>query len=133
MSINKITYLNTILPNNLFLFNNSSKIRLYFNDYLEIIQFLGSLEQDKVYVLTFELVVSWFLFEEDSPVLNLSKPILVTKNSNPKLIFKFINDKIRLACDTYYLDDTILEMIECSNNYEDKPGVIIKYAEIKLF
>jgi len=133
MSINKITYLNTILPNNLFLFNNSSKIRLYFNDYLEIIHFLGSLEQDKVYVLTFELVVSWFLFEEDSPVLNLSKPILVTKNSNPKLIFKFINDKIRLACDTYYLDDTILEMIECSDNYEDKPGVIIKYAEIKLF
>jgi hypothetical protein len=72
------------------------------------------------------------MFEEDSPVLNLSKPILVTKNSNPRLISNFIKDRIRLACDTYYLDDTILEMIECSDN-SDKPGVIIKYNEINIF
>lgn len=66
------------------------------------------------------------MFEEDSPVLNLSKPILVTRNSNPKLITNFIKDRIRLACDTYYLDDTILEMAEYSDNYSDKPGVSIK-------
>lgn len=132
MSINNITYLDTILSNNLFIFNNSSKSRLYFNDYIEITLLLSSLEQDKIYVLTFDLVVSWLLFEEDSPVLNLSKPILVTRNSNPRLIANFIKDRIRLACDTYYLDDTILEMIECSDN-SDKPGVIIKYNEISLF
>jgi hypothetical protein len=66
------------------------------------------------------------MFEEDSPVLNLFKPILVTRNSNPRLITNFIKDRIILACDTYYLEDTVLEMIECSD-YSDKPGVIIKY------
>ena len=83
MSINKITYLSAILPNKLFVFNNSSKSRLYFNDWFEIKLFLNELEPDKVYVLTFDLIVSWFLYEEDSPNLNLSKPILVTRNSNP--------------------------------------------------
>jgi hypothetical protein len=132
MTITNITYLDQFYPNNLAIFNNPSITRLYFNDYIEITQFLGSLEQDKIYVLTFDFVVSWLMFEEDSPVLNLSKPILVTKNSNPRLISNFIKDRIRLACDTYYLDDTILEMIECSDN-SDKPGVIIKYNEINIF
>jgi len=132
MTITNITYLDQFYPHNLAIFNNPSINRLYFNDYIEITQFLRSLEPDKIYVLTFDFVVSWLMFEEDSPVLNLSKPILVTKNSNPRLISNFIKDRIRLACDTYYLDDTILEMIECSDN-SDKPGVIIKYNEINIF
>jgi hypothetical protein len=82
MSINKITYLNTILPNNLFIFNNSSKINLIFHDYLEIIQFLNELEQDKVYVLTFDFVVSWFSFEEDSPVNESSSPVNESNNND---------------------------------------------------
>lgn len=127
MSIKNITYLDTILQNSMFISNNSSKSRLFFNDWFEITQFLNGLEHDKVYVLTFDLVVSWLLYEEDSPFLNLSKPILVTRNSNPRLISNFIKDRIRLACDSYYLDDTILEMIECSDNSE-KPGVIINYS-----
>lgn len=108
MSIKNITYLDTILPNNLFIFNNSSKTRLFFNDYVETTQFLNGLEHDKVYVLTFDLVVSWLLYEEDSPSLNLSKPILVTRNSNPRLIVNFIKDRIRIACNSCYLDDTIV-------------------------
>lgn len=133
MSITKITYLENILENNLFIFNNSFKSRLYFNDWFEIKQFLNGLEHDKVYVLTFDLVVSWFAYEEDSPSLNLSKPILVTRNSNPRLIANFIKNRIRLACDDYYLDQTVLEMIEGSDNYSDKPGVIITYDKINLF
>lgn len=134
MSITNITYLDTIIKNNLFIFNNSSKSRLYFHDYIGITYFLNELEQDTVYVLTFDLIVSWFLYEEDSPSLNLSKPILVTRNSNPRLIANFIKDRIRLACDSYYLDDTILDMIEDSGySNSEKPGVIINYNEIKLF
>lgn len=69
----------------------------------------------------------------DEPYIILSQSILISGKSDPILISKYINDKIRLACDTYYLDDTVLEMIECSDNYSDKPGVIIKYNEITIF
>jgi len=72
------------------------------------------------------------MYEEDSPVLILSKPILITKNSNPKLIANFIRNRIIIALDRYYLDHTVLEMIECPD-YPEKPGVIIKYNEISIF
>lgn len=58
MTISNITFLDRLYPNNLAIFNNPSIIRLYFNDYIEITQFLSSLQHDKVYVLTFDFVVS---------------------------------------------------------------------------
>jgi hypothetical protein len=39
--------------------------------------------------------MSWFTYEEDSPVISLSKPILITKNSNPRLISNFIKNQVR--------------------------------------
>jgi len=50
---------------------------------------------DKTYVITFEFILSLLLFEEDSPVLILSKPILITKNSNPRIISNFIKNQVR--------------------------------------
>jgi hypothetical protein len=58
MSITKITYLDVLLPNRLFLMSNPSITRLYFHDYLEIKQFLNNLEVDKTYVITFDFVMS---------------------------------------------------------------------------
>jgi hypothetical protein len=125
-------FIDQIIPNNLYISNNSSFIRLYFTDRLEIQHFLADLESDQAYVVTFEFVYSWLQYDEDSPIINLSKPILVTKSSNPRLISNFLNERIRLACDSYYLDETVLE--DYSNtNKEDKPGVILRYAKINLF
>jgi hypothetical protein len=128
MTITNITYLDQFYPNNLAIFNNPSITRLYFNDYIEITQFLGSLEQDKIYVLTFDFVVSWLMFEEDFPVLNLSKPILVTRNSNPRLITNFIKSQIDLACLSYNI-----EQIDNLNDKTETAGVLIKYREINIF
>jgi hypothetical protein len=102
---------------------------LYFNDYIEIAQFLSKLEIDKVYVVTFNFIISWLLYKEEGPIINLSKPILITKNSNPRLISKFLKSRIKSFCDSYYLDPNILEMMI----QEDGPGVLIKYREITLF
>jgi len=95
MSITKITYLDVLLPNRLFLMSNPSITRFYFHDYLEVKQFPDNLEVDKTYVITFDFVMSWFTYEEDSPVISLSKPILITKNSNPRLISNFIKNQVR--------------------------------------
>ena len=58
MTVSNITFLEGLYPNKLAIFNNPSISRLYFNDYIEITLFLSSLEPDKIYVLTFDLVVS---------------------------------------------------------------------------
>jgi hypothetical protein len=125
MSIKNITYLDQILENRLFIFNNPSIEWLHFSDYIEIKSFLDSLEIDKTYVITFDFIISWLSYDEDSPVINLSKPILITKNSNPRLIADFIKSRIILACENYYLDDSIID--------KDGLGVIVKYDQINLF
>jgi hypothetical protein len=68
------------------------------------------------------------MHDDDTPIISLGKPILITKNSDPKVNSNYLKDRIDLAIDSYYLDDTILE-------YEkvDGPGVIINYSKINLF
>lgn len=129
MSINKITYLDDLIPNNLFISTNTLKIRLFFSDTLELIQNLKSLDQGQAYVVTFNFVYSWLQYTEDSPTITLSKAILITKNSNAKLIKNFIYERIHLAIDSYYLDESILEISDKSNS----PGVIMSYSKINLF
>jgi len=132
LSINKITYLEDLVENE---GNNKisiSKIytdRFYFNDYKEVSEFINSLENDKSYLITFEFIfLSWLQYEEDNPALVLSKPIIISKDSNPWLISNFIKNRINLACNNYYLDeDMISEMIG-----PDAPGILVKYSEIEI-
>jgi hypothetical protein len=129
MSINEITFLHGTLPTSISnsMFNSSiSNIRFYFNDYSEVKQFLNKLDSDKIYVLSLELVLSWPLYIEDDPVIVLSKPFLVTRNSNYKLISEYIQSRISIACNLYSIED----MNE--DNIID-PGVLVKYREITYF
>lgn len=130
-SINKITFFDDIYSNNkneIYYIRNSYINRIYFHDHQEISDLLYNLEDNKIYVITFDFIISWLQYEEDSPVINLCKPILITKHSNPRLISDFIQSKIRIACDNYYLNDDIMDkLIEA-----DGPGVIAKYSELYL-
>jgi len=80
-------------------------------------------------VVTFEFVTSLMVYNEETPVITLSKPILITKNSNPKIISDYLKERIDLVIDIYYLDDSILD----SHNNPDGPAVIVNYSEINLF
>jgi hypothetical protein len=134
MTINNITFLHQLVPNTMFVFNNSWKTRFYFNDSLEFTQFLASLETDQVYVLTFDFVISWMMYDEDNPVISLSKPILITKNSNPRVLADYLNHKINEACNLHYLDESFLNSDSLNmNNPLDLPGVILNYSKINLF
>ena len=110
MSINSITYLSQFISYNLFIFSNYKFTFLYFSDIIEVNHFLKSLEIDKTYVVTFELIMSE-LTDIDVPSIILCEPILVTKLSNPILIYKFILNQISLADEKFSLDyDLILNM-----------------------
>jgi hypothetical protein len=130
MSINNITYLSQFISYNLFIFSNYKFTLLYFADIIEVNQFLKSLEIDKTYVVTFELIMSE-LSDNDIPSITLSEPILITKLSNPILISKFILNQISLADEKFNLDyDLILNM---RLNDKSSPYILIKYNEINLF
>jgi len=129
MSINNITFVDQFFPKGILFISDPIVNRFYFNDILEITQFLGSLKGDKVYVLSLELVYSWLIYDdEDCTVITLSKPILITKNSNPRVISNFIKSRLFLAIDSYFLDDSFIY-----NKDYDGPGVLVKYKEINLF
>lgn len=129
MSINNITYLKEIYPHGFIFFNTPKISKFLFTDYLEINSFLKNLEDGKSYVVSLEFVITWCYYKDNSPVITLSDPILITKNSNAKLISKFIRTRISIACDNYLIDEDITNMLIQAEG----PGVICKYNEINLF
>jgi hypothetical protein len=57
------------------------------------------------------------------------KPLVVTKDSNSSIISKYLQSRIRLACDVYFLEKSMIQ--EFSN--PDGPSILIKYKKIRLF
>ena len=131
MSINRITYLSTFSEHGFFIFINPELAWFYFSDYLEITQFLRSLDSGKCYVLTFELFLSEIYDDdEDIPVITFCNPILVTKNSSPVLISKFLLNKIRLADEKFELNYDLIKEMRLNKG---APYIRVKYKQINLF
>ena len=127
MSINKITYLEEVIPHNLFCFSNNLTTWFYFNDIFEIRDFLDELEYNQAYVVTFDFFVDSLMCCEETPSITLSKPILITKNSNSELISNYLKERVNIACDTFDLQET------SSDNKMDSPVVVVNYSKINLF
>jgi hypothetical protein len=132
MSINRITYLDQIHTCKYFIFADYLSHPLYFADFIEVKQFLELLEYDKIYVLTLDLIVTNFSDEDidDNPVISLTNPILVTRNSNPILISKFILNRI------YKVDDHLdlnLDLLRDIRLFNGPPYILIKYNQINLY
>lgn len=130
MSINRITYLSQFASVGLLIFTNPEVAWFYFSDILETKLFLNNLESDTTYVLTFELIMSEINEDNDIPVITLCEPIIVTKNSNPILISKFLINKINLASDKFDLD---YELIKEMRLNKGTPYIRVKYNQISLF
>jgi hypothetical protein len=91
---------------------------------------MNYLDSEKCYVLTFELFLIEPYDEDDIPVITLCNPILVTKNSNPILISKFLLNKISLADDRFDLDYDLIKNMRLNKG---APYIRVKYKEINLF
>jgi hypothetical protein len=63
---------------------------------------------------------------EETPTITLSKPILVTKNSNPELISNYLKQRINIACESLNLQET-------SSDNSDGPVTVVNYSKINLF
>lgn len=129
LSVNKITFLDEFYwywknEINIFYFSQAKYIRLYMVNDSEVIDFLSNLEDNKSYIIELNLVIDWDAFDMGDPALILSKPILVSKESNSRLLTEFINNRIISSCSMYsiHLEEQVLE----------KVGVLLKYKEIKL-
>jgi hypothetical protein len=129
MTINKITYLDQFYTSGIFMISDPYIDHLKYFDYLELTKFLNKLEHDKVYVITFEYVYSWLLHDDNDPVIKISKPILITKNSDPRIISNFLKEKVELIIDLYYLDDQIIQSL----GEDDSPSIIVRYKDIRIF
>lgn len=64
------------------------------------------------------------------PSLVLSKPILITKQSNPWLISNYLVERIKLTCNSFYLED---QLFSKENDIQTGPRVLVRYREINLF
>jgi len=102
----------------------------FWNYFISIKLFLKNLKSDTCYVLTFELFMSEFEDDEDIPVITLSEPILITKNSNPALISKFLINQTILASERFDLD---YELIKDMRLDKGAPYIRVKYNQISLF
>jgi hypothetical protein len=67
------------------------------------------------------------MYDSDGPVIFLSKPILITKNSNPKLLSNFIDERLGDMLNTFHLDESIIERTN-----DDGASILVKYKEINL-
>ena len=104
MSTNKITFLEEYYPHDMFCFSNNLITWFFFNDNFEVIDLLSNLEHEQKLMWLHLRLLSWLTCWEEMPSITLSKPILITKNSNPELISNYLKEGFNIACDTFDLD-----------------------------
>ena len=76
-----------------------------------ISNFLTELDIYTNYVVRVTFVPDIVNTEDDMPQLILSKPFLVNRLSSATFLKKFIDERLQLMIDLYYLDDSILVLI----------------------
>lgn len=110
ISIDKVTFFDEIGPYGInlkpktYILNSSNDIEN------EIQKFLDNLDSDENFLVTVEFTTRFALFlDVDTPIITLSKAILLNKNSNATIIKEFLENRIELMLDIYFnLDDSIL-------------------------
>lgn len=130
MSVTNITYLSSLYHHKFFVFADYLSTFFYFCDRIEITKFLKSLENNKVYVVTFELFLSDFK-DNNHPCIKLSEPILVTNLSCPTILGEFILDQIKIADIELGLDYELLTNMKV--NKTSAPYIYVKYNHINIF
>lgn len=127
LSINKITFLEDILKDeenyhfNIFYLRKPNLVWLSFGDIKEIMNLLCLLDNNKAYIVTFDLILDQSGYQLGDPSIILGSPILISKDSNPWLISNYLVSKVVKSCDSYDLND------------QSEVSVLVKYREIIVF
>lgn len=127
LSITKITYLNDLLndkQNNhldIIYINKADFIWFDFADFKDIMDLLSNLEENKAYVVTFELILDQVTYEAGDPTIILAQPILISKRSNPWIILDYLSPRVLSACNSYNLGENL------------DFWILVKYKEINIY
>jgi len=126
-SVTKISFLEDLLNEDqnynydIIYFRKPNLIWLKFGDFIEIMNVLSLLQDNKAYVATFDLILDQSGFEFADPTIKLGPPLLISKDSNPWLISKYLVSKVSKACNSFDLND------------QNEVSILLKYKEIKVF
>lgn len=124
LSITRISYYNE-LDNPAIPDFESEKIEIFREFTIkETNEFLNKLEDNESYILDIEFISNIALWDLDAPVMTLSKPLLVNRNSSATTITKFILERLDFMVDYYYLDDTIIQK-------DSNCAVLLTYCKLK--
>ena len=131
LSISKITWLDDFTNDHrgIIVDPGVNKELLYSNTVDETTKLLNSLDSDSNYIGAIEYVNDLSIYHLDlynnnnKPRMILSNPFLFNKFSSCSLLTKFMNERLELMIDYYYLDDSVLE---------DSSIILFTYSKINL-
>jgi hypothetical protein len=91
----------------------------------DLTDFLNNLDESQNYWVNFSFYPDILGYKmEDGMKLHISEPILINIDSSPLLLTQFINDRLNLMIDFYYLDDSIIN--------SNQAVITVKFTEIEL-
>jgi energy-coupling factor transporter transmembrane protein EcfT len=106
-SIYKITFPKDIIDQYIVDNKSEKEETLYFWDNKEIKDFLNSLSQEANYIVYMQFIPSEL--DMDAPHIVLSKPFFINRHSSETTIRKFINERLHLMIEKYYLDNIVIQ------------------------
>jgi len=130
LSIDKISYLKTIENNPTLVLDTKLKFKIFELDVKsELEEWLDKLDWNKNFSCTIYFASELHWYSIDLPIVILSEPILINKFSSSITISNYINERLQLAINCYYLDDSILEQ---KDKNEARPYITISYREFSI-
>jgi len=118
LSISNITYLDDFTNDHrgIIVDPNVNKELLYSITTGKTSKLLNNLDSDSNYIEAIEYINDLSIYYSDvnngnsnTPKMILSNPFLFNKFSSPNLLTKFMNERLEMMIDYYYLDDSVLE------------------------
>lgn len=132
LSISNITYLDDFTKNHrgIIVDPNVNKELLYSITIGETSKLLNNLDSDSNYIGAIEYINDLSIYHLDvnngnsnTPKMILSNPFLFNKFSSTSLLTKFMNERLEMMIDYFYLDDSVLE---------DSSIILLTYSKINI-
>jgi len=132
LSISNISYLNDYSDKDspIIIDFNVKKELLYLHNVDETTKFINNLDRDSNYIATIEYINDLSIYHLDvynnnnnTPRMILSDPFLINKFSSTTLLTKFMNERLELMIDYYYLDDSVLQ---------DSTIILLTYSKFNI-
>lgn len=127
LSISNITYFDEITKkNSVTIYSNVNKEIFHECSVDKLSKFLKTLDIDTNYIVTIEYISDisiYYLDEINKPRLLLSNPFLINNFSSATLLTKFMNERLELMIDYFYLDDSVLQ---------DSSIILLTYTKIYI-